>query len=353
MMPSSSRSCEMSSLMFWLLSFSACSAGMLISNKIAVTDVPHPTLLVWFQLAFATLAILILPPLRNRVHFGSWQAAWTWATTVSLLFAGMLTSSLWSLAYASATVAVLVRNCAPILALAFETVYMPHERIVITLPIVGSLLMCLFGAKLYTLHSSPIGTLGVVFLLLNLFISVTDRSVARYYLSTVPLDISKTGLLLLNNAIALVPVTLLILSTESLPTLAHELPVIAAGLSHWAWANLLFSCVAGMGIGYTGFMLQSHVTASTFLVVTIANKAIVILIDGVALSKELQPAAWAGVFFSMAGSAAYGFALQTAEQTKERKPLLTGPPEDVPVPTPAALRLRAAEIAKEVTVEDA
>lgn len=320
---------EKSSLMFWLVSFSACSAGMLLSNKIAVTDLPHPTVVVWVQLLFATVAIAVVPPLRKSVHFGSWQAALTWASTVSVLFAGMLVSSLWSLHYASATVAVLVRNCAPIIALAFETIFMPHERIQITLPIVASLLMCLFGAKLYTLHSTPIHALGLLFLLANLLVSVTDRAVARHYLATDRLDISKTGLLLLNNGVALVPVSLLLLTTQHVPSLAHEVGTIASGFSVWAWSNLLFSCVIGMGIGYTGFQLQQRVTASTFLVVTVANKAIVIVIDALFLSKVLAPAAWAGCFFSLAGSAAYGLALQRAEQ-REKKPLLAGPGPLVP-----------------------
>lgn len=315
--------------MFWLLSFSACSAGMLISNKVAVTDVPHPSCVVLIQLVFATMVIAITPQLRNAVHFGSWQDAATWAGTVSLLFAGMLISSLWSLKFASPTVAILVRNCAPILALAVETVYMPHERIVITLPIVASLMLCLFGAKLYTLHSTPITEIGMVFLILNLVISVADRSVARFYLATRPLDISKTGLLLLNNGVAILPVSLLIFMAEDVSDLRQRLPAVFAGLSASAWANLLFTCIAGMGIGYTGFQLQSRVTASTFLVVTVANKAAVIIFDALFLSKEMSYVAWAGTIFSMSGSLAYGAAVQHASLNKdmEKKPLVGAVPE--------------------------
>lgn len=324
MMPSfATRTCEISALLFWLLSFSACSAGMLLSNKVAVAHVPHPTVVVLLQLAFAVVAIAAIPQLRTSVRFGSWEAVKTWCCTVSLLFAAMLSTSLWSLAYASATAAVLVRNCAPILALACETVFAPADRITITLPVVGSLMMCLFGAKLYTLNSAPITYVGFVFLIVNLCISVADRTVARYYLKTVPLDISKTGLLLLNNGVALAVVSLLFVLIEDLAAVRHSLLSIIPELSYFAWANLLFSCVAGMGIGYTGFMLQSYVSASSFLVVTIANKAIVVVIDAVFLSKELSHAAFAGTFFSMAGSAAYGFALQL-QDSAESKALLSG-----------------------------
>lgn len=314
--------CEMSELLFWLLAFSACSAGMLLSNKLAVTHVPFPTALVLLQLVSAVGAIMLIPQIRRSLHFGSWRAVRTWGLSVSILFAGMLVSSIWSLRYASATVSVLVRNCAPILALAVETVFMPQDRIMITLPIVGSLLVCLFGAKLYTLHSPAIGTLGIVFLVTNLCVSVADRSCARYYLATEPLDISKSGMLLLNNAVAIFPVLLLMCATEDLPLMSKELGTTLAGL-HWCcWLNLAFSCVAGMGIGYTGFQLQSRITASSFLVVTIANKAVVILIDTLLLSKVLSKPALAGCFMSILGSTIYGISSHTAQIKKETQPLL-------------------------------
>lgn len=318
--------CEMSELLFWLLAFSACSAGMLISNKLAVTHVPFPTVLVLLQLVSAVVTIGLVPQFRRDVKFGSWRAVRIWSSTVSVLFAGMLVSSIWSLRYASATVSVLVRNCAPILALGCETVFMPKDRITITLPIVASLLLCLFGAKLYTLNSPPIGTLGMVFLITNLCLSVADRSCARYYLATEPVDISKTGLLLLNNAVAIVPVLILMGSTEDLPILWHDLQLTLAGLGGFAWANLVFSCAAGMGIGYTGFQLQSRITASSFLVVTVANKALVVLLDAMLMSQILAKPAIAGCVLSLGGSAAYGYSLQMQSQ-KEKQPLL---PQMVP-----------------------
>ena len=46
--------------LFWILAYSACSSTMLVINKLAVQELPLPTVVSGAQLAVAALVVLVL-----------------------------------------------------------------------------------------------------------------------------------------------------------------------------------------------------------------------------------------------------------------------------------------------------
>merc|ERR1719198_1717599 len=72
---------------------------------------------------------------------------------------------------------------------------------------VGSILMMFVGAALYVVHMPRRNLAGIGWVFLNIFFAVGDRLLQRLMLAKdqTPVDISKTGITLLNNLEGMVP----------------------------------------------------------------------------------------------------------------------------------------------------
>ena len=95
----------------------ACSAGMMIINKLVLKALPLPMTVVMIQMSST---VLILCATSTTLHFGSVKDLMRWATTIPLLFTFMLASSMLALDLASMGAIVVFRNIAPLITLAME-----------------------------------------------------------------------------------------------------------------------------------------------------------------------------------------------------------------------------------------
>ena len=139
--------------------FMACSAGMMIANKLVLRAARLPILVVIIQMLFTCGALVTLPALRNSLHFGSRRDVVRWVRFMPLLFASMLVTSMVALNYASMGAFVVIRNLAPLITLCSEGLI--GEKVTIDMPTVAPLLVSLAGVVLYAshdVHFSPLGT---------------------------------------------------------------------------------------------------------------------------------------------------------------------------------------------------
>ena len=98
-------------------------------------------------------------------------------------------------------------------------------------------------------------------LLLNLLFACTERLVQRHLLAVSAVDVSKPGLMLLNNGIGL-PLT-----AVAAGFVKHEYARTLHALAKPRQLLLvLLSALVGIGISYTGLWLQKLVTATSFMV---------------------------------------------------------------------------------------
>jgi len=145
-------------------------------------------------------------------------------------------------------------------------------------------------------------------MLLNLVVALFERLFQRRLIAIEPVDVSKTGMLFLNNAGAILPVSALLL----IPGELHETDILA---DHWNaertamdYVLLVVSCIAGVAIGWTAINAQQYVTATTMLVITNLNKVVVVIIGAVFLSEPHGPLAMTGISIALAGGVAYALA---------------------------------------------
>jgi len=293
------------------------SVGMLLFNKLAIEAFPLECCLVWLQLAFATVALLCLA--WPSIHIGSFRDFCRWAFMVVPFYCGMLMTSILALKSAPMSVLIVVRNVSPLISLAIERFY--PEPLRISAPMLFSILIMLSGAGMYVSQLSQQHLRGVGWVLLNSVVAVGDRLLQRLLLSKhqQPVDISKTGVILINNLCGLVPVGLLFWIHQE----AAQVPRAYASLSSWGLLFVFLSCVIGLSLSYTGVWAQSLISATSFLVMVNANKFLIILLEAFGLhAMALSPLQVAGASLTILGGVMYSMERQALEQEAENGPLL-------------------------------
>ena len=261
------------------------------------------------------------------LHFGSRRDVWRWVSTVPLLYAGMLTSSMIAQLYASVGLQVMIRNLGPLVTLPIERVF--NEPIIADFHTWASLLFTLIGIILYMWQSMQQGggtmkqqgdsshlAPGVLLMLINLVVAMFEKLYQRKLISIEPVDISKTGMLLLNNLGAILPVSLLL----TIP------PLNESRQWHEVWPKarlvdyllLLLSGICGVAIGWTAINAQQYVTATTMLVITNLNKVIVVTIGILFMGEVHTPLALCGIAMALVGGLWYALARRNADAMQKR-----------------------------------
>lgn len=300
------------------LMFMACSATMLIVNKLVVKHFSTPVLVVFAQNLMACLIVVTV--LFRSLHFGSRADAIRFAKVVPLMYAGMLCTSAIAQQFASLGLQIVIRNLAPLVTLPIERIF--NEPIVTDVWTWASMFVILGGVILYVIESlgaAPYAVpaarhqdldtllLGVLLMVANMVLAIVERLYQRKMLTIVPVDVSKMGMVLLNNGVSLVPLSILIFPMEEWRP---------AKMEHWGTAGphgstwldytlLIISGVCGVAIGWTSMNAQQYVTATTMLLITNLNKVVVIIFGMMFLAEPDGPFAIAGCAVALGGGVWY------------------------------------------------
>merc|ERR1719453_2193537 len=117
-----------------------------------------------------------------------------------------------------------------------------------------------------------------------------------------PVNISKTGVTLLNNALGVLPIIPVILVTGEYQRVPQALEALSGTGVFWVVA----SCLTGVCISYCGIWAQSMISATSFLVLVNVNKFVIIFVEVVMMGHYLAPAQLAGVVVAILSGVWYG-----------------------------------------------
>mmetsp|Transcript_21751 Transcript_21751/g.38992 ORF Transcript_21751/g.38992 Transcript_21751/m.38992 type:complete len:334 (+) Transcript_21751:146-1147(+) len=299
-------------------SFCFCSVGMLLFNKFAIKAFPYECTLVAMQMIFAAVMLVIFG--WSSLHVGSAKDLLRWCMVVPF-FTGMLLSSILALKVAPMSLVVTLRCLSPLGALAVERFYPnPGE---ISSEVIISILVMFAGGFMYVSQVTDQSHFqGIGWVFLNSMIAIMDRCLQRYLLAKDqnPVDISKTGVTLINNAFGAIPMVIA-------AYLTGEFDPASAALAQLGKLDMLYvamSCVIGLGISYCGIWAQSLISATSFLVMINANKFIIIGIEASPMmqSKSLNYTQIMGACITILGACLYGKARQALESDQAAKRLL-------------------------------
>jgi len=310
-------------------SWVCCSIGMTVFNKFAIGSFPLQCLLVNAQMLVSALVMLFA---WRTLHIGSWRDFFLWCRVVPF-YSGVLLTSIMALKHAPMSLNIVFRNLAPFLSLAIER-FFPNP-LKVDRWLILSMLVMVAGAVIYSKDVSTKNLWGIFYIVLNNFFIIGDRLLQRLMLGKDqrPVDMSKTSVNLVNNTVGTLPLFVGAFFTSEY----HRLPEAIVELDAMGWAWVALSCVAGVGISYTGIWAQSLITATSFLVLATANKFVVLLIELFAMrTKTMTPLQVAGAVLTIVGSVAYGKARERIEaqaklekkqepEDEEKQPLLPKP----------------------------
>ncbi|CAK8996617.1 unnamed protein product [Durusdinium trenchii] len=292
------------------------SSGMMLSNKLAIRDFPLECSLVWVQLFFT--AVFLVAFALPYVHIGSYRDFFRWSL-VAPMYTGMLLTSILALKNAPMSLVIVLRNASPLGTLIFERFYPDPLRV--SWMMLLSMMCMLAGAMIYMSdRPEPFNWRGVWWVVLNSALAVVDRLLQRLLLSKdqYPVDISNSGITLINNVIGMVPVGFVVIMNGEL----NALPAAVAHLDGWGKMNIFITCVLGLAISYTSIWAQSLITATSFLVMTNANKFLIIIFEAWGGMFGMSNVQVLGASMTIVGCIVYGKARKDIEMEGERSQLL-------------------------------
>ena len=142
-----------------------------------------------------------------------------------------------------------------------------QEHIQLNVGAIVSLVCVVGGVALYTVNDVHFSALGMGYMLLNMISAVLERLLQRKMIAVQPIDVSKAGMMLINNAASLAPMGMLALYFGE-----HRKWGILRDVERSDVLLLIVSCVNAVGISYSGINAQGYVSATTFMVLSNLNK---------------------------------------------------------------------------------
>eukprot|EP00929_Paragymnodinium_shiwhaense_P053537 TRINITY_DN26808_c0_g1_i1.p2 TRINITY_DN26808_c0_g1~~TRINITY_DN26808_c0_g1_i1.p2 ORF type:complete len:367 (-),score=99.36 TRINITY_DN26808_c0_g1_i1:215-1231(-) len=263
------------SLLGATMSFTVCSMGMMVFNKLAVRALPLACSLVALQMAFTVLCMVVF--CWKSLHVGSMSDLLRWIRVVPF-FVGMLLTSMFALKDAPMSLVITFRALSPMFTLGVER-FFPNPTTVGPGTVAALLFMCI-GAGVYAQgldRSDQQSFYAIGWVALNTALACIERLLQRLMLSKdqAPADVSKTAASLLNNFFGMIPMMAIAFALKE-----HEqYEKVFKAMSHLDMFWVLASCVVGVGISFCAIWAQSMISATSMLVLTNSNKFAVILIE--------------------------------------------------------------------------
>ena len=266
------------------LGYVLCSSGMMVVNKWALQEFPFPSCLMALQ--FFTSAVTVRGlGLCGQLDCDPLEASRVRAfLLVPLVFGVAIYSNIKLLQAASVETAIVFRTLVPILTSLLDFVYMGRE-----LPSAQSsvgLVAVVLGAAAYALSSRDgIRVATRAWAVLYVGVLAFEMVYVKHVLSSVPM--STWTRVYYNNGLALFFMPAFILVGHEYAEVGRAAALLQ-GSSRAATAVGL-SCLAGIGISFTGFGLRSLITATTFTVIGVMNKLLTVLLSLMLLRRD-EPA---------------------------------------------------------------
>jgi hypothetical protein len=249
------------------------------------------------QMAFAAAALLLSFPSLGLTT-GNVRELAHWLP-VCVVFVAMLQTSLVGFQFASVSTVIVMRALQPLYGLILESCL--GAATAVGKQAAGCAVL-LFGAGIYFRGASASDhttRYGAEVLALNGILATLDRVYQKRLLSKI--NLSAGALLLTSNLGGLILLIAVLPWHEELPSFAARAALWTRGQSGDFMAVLL-SCVAGLGIGYTGLRFQKLVTASTFLAAQTGLRAFLAVLDHFLLGTRLSHVSMVGLAITLAGS---------------------------------------------------
>jgi len=231
---------------------------------------------------------------------GGWADILKWFP-VSLLFIGMLSTSVVAFKHCSLGTIVVVRMISPLIGLLVETSFREFDATVHTFL---SVWVIVLGVAIYGVFQERVlsESIGILLTVVNMFIGTFFRLAQRYLMVESPVAMNDLALMLYNSISCLVAVPgLMLLTNEWTPSSLDNFKQLTPA----GWGYVAFSGVIGVLISYFELRAQRRISATSFLIAGNMVKVFVIIFGIIFLGETLAPLSGLGAALGIVGAAYY------------------------------------------------
>ena len=286
-------------VIFVVVLYALCSAGMLIINKLAVHHIGVPSFVTVSQ--FAATAVVVLAGRRLgmlQLDAHDWGVIKYFVVYVTAFSAGTW-SNMKVLMAANVETVIVFRACTPIVVSFFD--YLFYGRALPSPRSLAAMLLIVAGAVSYVLNDREFQVQGVsayTWVLVWFTLLVFQLTYGKHLVTGLGLQ-SMWSPVLYTNGLSCLP-------TSAIGLVSGEY----ARLGSVEWTThgvfwLLASCVVGTGISWTGFKCQSVITAAAYTVVGVVNKMLTVLVNVLMWDEHASSTGIASLLLCVLGGAFY------------------------------------------------
>ena len=293
--------------LFWILTYSACSSTMLVINKLAVQELPLPTVVSGAQLAVSALVVLVLKVIWPTTMGPMDKTKIVPFMVYTAMFAGGLYANMKALMLTNVGAVIAARSCLPVIVCLIEWAFMgrslPGARSTFSLAgVVGF-------AGFYIVDDAGVtvdGASGYVWLFIWWMLLALQMTYGKWM--TEKIEMTQWERVFYTNAFAIPPTALLFYATGE----NAEVGDTYVGENAMLWLGA--SCAMGVGISYSGWKTRTVITATTFTLVGVLNKMATIAFTVIVWPADASFASIAALVFCIL----FGLLYQDAPKRKDK-----------------------------------
>ena len=305
--PAGSAPVSLREKLFWILAYSACSSTMLVINKLAVQELPLPTVVSGAQLLASSLVVVAMKVVWPTVMGAMDKTKVIPFALYTAMFAAGLFANMKALMLTNVGAVIAARSCLPVIVCLIEWAFMgralPGARSCLSLAGVVAF------AGLYIRNDSAVdveGLEGYAWLLTWWLLLALQMTYGKWM--TEKIEMTQWERVFYTNAFAIPPTILLFFFMGEFGNVSD----VEMGDGAWFW--LIASCVMGVGISYSGWRTRSVITATTFTLVGVLNKMATIAFTVIVWPNDTTAASILALVFCIL----FGLLYQDAPKRKER-----------------------------------
>lgn len=277
-----------------------CSSVMLVANKVAVTWVPLPGLMVCCQFVVTVICIYARIPLFGaKVEPMTFSRIWIFLPYV-VSMSMCIFSNVKSLHYSNVETVITFRACSPICVSLLDWIFLgrelPSQRSAL------SLLVVFIGAIIYVMTDSEFklnGLAAYTWVFIYFVAIVSEMTYGKKVMSRMSFEDSVWGSTFYTNVLCLPPMLALAIINDE-PQQLQQLEISFAGA-----AAVFFTCVVGVCISWAGWNCREKTSATSFTLIGVTCKLITVIINVIIWDKHASGAGLACLCICIGASTAY------------------------------------------------
>ena len=295
-----------------IVAYSLCSSTLLLTNKMAISYLPIPSVISFIQIVFSAIAVYALKIGGVPVDDFEYDKVKLYAIYI-VAFVGAIYANMQALSHSNVETVIVFRACTPIAVTIIEYFFM--DRALPNLRSSISLGMVAFGAIVYCMSDSQFALNGLssyTWVSIYFLLIVFEMTYGKKLTSSVKMN-SVWGPVLYCNVLAALPMFLLGYTNGDYIGVSEKLSELPSNGA----LVLLFTCVTGTLIGYTGWLCRGMVSATTYTLVGVVNKFLTVLLNVIIWDKHSSPYGLFAVCLCLLAGSFYQQAPKRDEARKE------------------------------------